>query len=106
MPGWSWSSTRWAASTSPPCWRGRSASSRTCCGSGRREDAVVAVSIDLTGKAALVTGAGAGIGAEIATWLSRAGAAVAVNDVREAHAKAVVDAIDASGGTAVAVVAD
>jgi NAD(P)-dependent dehydrogenase (short-subunit alcohol dehydrogenase family) len=66
----------------------------------------VAVSIDLTDKVALVTGAGAGIGAEIATWLSRAGAAVAVNDVREAHAKAVVDAIDASGGTAVAVVAD
>jgi NAD(P)-dependent dehydrogenase (short-subunit alcohol dehydrogenase family) len=66
----------------------------------------VAVSIDLTGRAALVTGAGAGIGAEIARWLSRAGAAVGVNDVREAHAQAVVDSINAEGGSAVPVVAD
>jgi 3-oxoacyl-[acyl-carrier protein] reductase len=66
----------------------------------------MAVTIDLTGKAALVTGAGAGIGAEIARWLGRAGAAVAVNDVRPAHADAVVDGIVAEGGSAVAVVAD
>ena len=49
------------------------------------------VSIDLSGKTALVTGAGAGIGREIARWLARAGAEVAVNDIREGHAHAVVD---------------
>jgi glucose 1-dehydrogenase len=66
----------------------------------------VAVTIDLAGKRALVTGAGAGIGAEIARWLSRAGAAVAVADVREAHAAGVVERISAAGGQAVAVIAD
>ena len=64
------------------------------------------IPIDLAGKGALVTGAGAGIGAEIARWLARAGAAVAVADVREAHARAVADSIAAEGGRAVAVVAD
>jgi 3-oxoacyl-[acyl-carrier protein] reductase len=66
----------------------------------------VAVTIDLTGRVALVTGAGAGIGAEIAMWLGRAGAGVAVNDLREEHARAVVDAILADGGTAATAVAD
>jgi NAD(P)-dependent dehydrogenase (short-subunit alcohol dehydrogenase family) len=66
----------------------------------------VSIEIDLSGKAALVTGAGAGIGAEIARWLARAGAAVAVNDVRDGHARAVVAAIEADGGKAVPVVAD
>jgi NAD(P)-dependent dehydrogenase (short-subunit alcohol dehydrogenase family) len=66
----------------------------------------VAVTIDLSGQIALVTGAGAGIGAEIARWLARAGAAVAVNDVREAHARDVVASIEAEGGSAAAVVAD
>jgi NAD(P)-dependent dehydrogenase (short-subunit alcohol dehydrogenase family) len=66
----------------------------------------MAVTIDLTGQVALVTGAGAGIGAEIARWLARAGASVAVNDVREEHARQVVDSILAEGGAATAVVAD
>ena len=64
------------------------------------------VTIDLAGRAALVTGAGAGIGAEVARWLARAGAAVAVADIREEHARAVADSIGAEGGRAVAVVAD
>ena len=64
------------------------------------------VEIDLSGKAALVTGAGAGIGAEIARWLGRAGAAVAVADVRPEPAVQVTDSIEAEGGRAVAVVAD
>jgi len=64
------------------------------------------VEIDLSGKAALVTGAGAGIGAEIARWLARAGAAVAVADVRPEPAGQVTASIEAEGGKAVAVVAN
>ena len=66
----------------------------------------MAISIDHAGKVALVTGAGAGIGREIARWLARAGAAVAVNDVRAEHAAAVVAEIEGEGGVATAVVAD
>jgi 3-oxoacyl-[acyl-carrier protein] reductase len=66
----------------------------------------VTVAIDLSGRAALVTGAGAGIGSEIARWLARAGAAVAVADVRAGPARQVVDSIEAEGGRAVPVVAD
>ena len=66
----------------------------------------MAVTIDLSGKMALVTGAGAGIGAEIARWLARAGAAVAVADVRAQQADAVVASIRRAGGTAVPVIAD
>jgi 3-oxoacyl-[acyl-carrier protein] reductase len=64
------------------------------------------IAIDHSGKAVLVTGAGAGIGREIARWFARAGAAVAVVDVREAYAASVVDEIEREGGKAVAVVAN
>lgn len=64
------------------------------------------ISIDHAGKVALVTGAGAGIGREIARWLARAGAMVAVNDIREENARAVVSEIVDEGGSAIAVVAD
>lgn len=66
----------------------------------------MAVTIDLAGKTALVTGAGAGIGAEIARWLARAGARVAVADVRAGHAREVVSSIESDGGTAAVIVAD
>ena len=42
----------------------------------------MSIEIDLSGRNAIVTGAGAGIGSEIARWLARAGARVAVHDVR------------------------
>jgi NAD(P)-dependent dehydrogenase (short-subunit alcohol dehydrogenase family) len=66
----------------------------------------VAIGIDHAGKVALVTGAGAGIGREIARWLARAGAVVAVNDVRAEKADAVVAEIERDGGSAAAFVAD
>ena len=66
----------------------------------------MAITIDHAGKKALVTGAGAGIGAEIARWLARAGAAVAVHDVRREKADEVVASIAAEGGTACALIAD
>lgn len=66
----------------------------------------MAITIDHDGKVALVTGAGAGIGREVARWLARAGAAVAVNDIRAENAGAVVAEIAADGGQAIPVVAD
>ena len=54
--------------------------------------------IDLSGKIALVTGAGRGIGREIALTLAAAGAAVAVNDFADEDAcRAVVAEIEALG---------
>lgn len=56
---------------------------------------------DLTGKVALVTGAGQGVGAGIVAALAAQGATVAVNDVRAERAQTTVDAVLAAGGAAV-----
>jgi NAD(P)-dependent dehydrogenase (short-subunit alcohol dehydrogenase family) len=64
------------------------------------------IEISLDGSVALVTGSGAGIGREIARWLARAGAAVAVNDINGERAEETVALIGAEGGRAAAVVAD
>jgi 3-oxoacyl-[acyl-carrier protein] reductase len=58
------------------------------------------VSFTLTGKSALVTGSGRGIGRAIATRLAGAGAAVLVNDLDDAAASETESAIRAAGGRA------
>ena len=58
--------------------------------------------MDITGKVAVVTGAGQGLGLAYAKALADAGAAVVVNDVQQETADAAVEAITASGGRAVA----
>jgi NAD(P)-dependent dehydrogenase (short-subunit alcohol dehydrogenase family) len=57
---------------------------------------------DLTGKVALVTGAGQGVGAGIGEVLARQGAAIAVNDLHGDRAAHTVEAIVRAGGRAVA----
>ncbi|MCE3551080.1 SDR family oxidoreductase [Pseudonocardia sp. RS11V-5] len=54
----------------------------------------------LDGRAALVTGAGGGIGASVAHAFSRAGAAVLVTDVNEDAARVVAKQIVEAGGVA------
>lgn len=58
------------------------------------------VPIDLSGRKAVVTGAGAGIGREIATAFAQAGAAVWVCDIAEAAARQCAEEITAAGGVA------
>ena len=58
--------------------------------------------IDLSGKVAVVTGAGQGLGAEVASRLGEAGAAVVANDLDGAAAESTAARIVAAGGRAVA----
>ncbi|HSR64785.1 MAG TPA: SDR family NAD(P)-dependent oxidoreductase, partial [Xanthomonadaceae bacterium] len=60
----------------------------------------------MTTRCILVTGAGSGIGAGIATELAKAGHHLVVTDVALAPAQAVVDGIRAGGGSAEALVLD
>jgi NAD(P)-dependent dehydrogenase (short-subunit alcohol dehydrogenase family) len=60
----------------------------------------------LAGQVAVVTGAGSGIGRSAAALFAREGAAVAVVDLAEAAAKETVAEIAATGGRAMAAVAD
>lgn len=61
---------------------------------------------ELVGKRALVTGAGRGIGREIAIALARAGATVAIAARTEAELLAVAGEIDAGGGSALSISTD
>ncbi|MEV0062640.1 SDR family NAD(P)-dependent oxidoreductase [Nocardia sp. NPDC050718] len=61
---------------------------------------------DLTGRAALVTGAGGGIGAAVAGALAAQGATVVVTDIDGGAAEATADKIVADGGRATATALD
>ncbi|MEU7278448.1 SDR family oxidoreductase [Streptomyces sp. NPDC045431] len=60
------------------------------------------MSVDLTGKVAVVTGSGRGLGYAYAAALARAGAAVVVNDVDADAAGAAAKSLTEAGGRAVA----
>lgn len=62
--------------------------------------------IDLSGRRALVTGAGKGIGAAVARRLAEAGAHVTIADLDEAAGRAAAEALRAAGLSASAVVCD
>jgi 3alpha(or 20beta)-hydroxysteroid dehydrogenase len=55
---------------------------------------------DLTGRKALVTGGGRGLGEGMAQALARAGAAVVIGDIREDLGKTSADSLRAAGATA------
>lgn len=61
--------------------------------------------MSLSGKVAIVTGSGAGLGLAYAQELARQGAAVIINDVSQEAADAAVSSITDAGGKAAAVVA-
>ncbi|WP_150273941.1 SDR family oxidoreductase [Paenibacillus tepidiphilus] len=62
--------------------------------------------MQLTGKVAVVTGAASGMGKAIAVLYAKEGAKVVVSDIHEEAAAAVVEAIKAAGGEALAVKAN
>jgi NAD(P)-dependent dehydrogenase (short-subunit alcohol dehydrogenase family) len=64
------------------------------------------VDYELADRAAIVTGAGTGIGEAVARTLAASGAPVLVADVHLASARAVADSISAGGGRALAFEAD
>src|SRR5690242_422737 len=64
------------------------------------------MSTSIAGKAAIVTGAGRGLGRAEALELAKQGAAVVVNDFDEAIAQSTAGEIVAAGGQAVASVGD
>lgn len=66
----------------------------------------MSVTIDLSGKAAIVTGAGRGIGSEIARHFARAGANVVIGDISLENAEATARSIVEAGGSAIGAAVD
>jgi 3-oxoacyl-[acyl-carrier protein] reductase len=64
------------------------------------------VNLDFTGRVAVITGAGQGIGRAIARTFAAHHAAVVVSDLQKERADAVAEEISAAGGTAISVKAD
>jgi len=64
------------------------------------------MSFTLSGKTALVTGSGRGIGRAVATKLAAAGASLFLTDIDEAPLQEAVDAIHAAGGKAQSLAGD
>ena len=64
------------------------------------------MNMDLTGRVAVVTGAGLGLGREISKRLAQNGAKVIANDVMEDNVKETVDQIKTEGNEAEYVIAD
>ncbi|HRO14509.1 MAG TPA: SDR family NAD(P)-dependent oxidoreductase [Paracoccus sp. (in: a-proteobacteria)] len=64
------------------------------------------LSFDFSGRVAIVTGAGSGIGEAVALELGRSGAAVVVGDLKSGAAERVAAAITDAGGKAAAVAGD
>ena len=62
--------------------------------------------MQLADRVALITGAGSGLGREIALTFARAGARIAVNDVRRESAERVAKEIEAAGSQALVLPAD
>ena len=62
--------------------------------------------LNVAGKAAVVTGAGSGIGRATALALAAGGAAVCIADVRPDAARAVASEIERAGGRAITVTGD
>lgn len=61
---------------------------------------------EITGKAAVVTGGGTGIGNALAKELAKQGASVAVADIMMDNARKTADEINAAGGKAIAIQCD
>lgn len=57
--------------------------------------------VDLNGKSAIVTGAGAGVGKAVAEALVRSGASVALNDINPDRVETLSEALSAEGGRVV-----
>jgi 2-deoxy-D-gluconate 3-dehydrogenase len=71
-----------------------------------QQEVDTSVRYDLTGKIAIVTGGGKGIGKAISLQLARAGASVVVAGRTQADLESVAEEIRQGGGSALAVVAD
>jgi len=61
---------------------------------------------DFNGRVAIVTGAGSGIGYQIASDLAKANAAVVINDINEPLAHSAAESIKRDGGNAIAIKGD